>query len=112
MGSSGINSYHMRLSEERANTCREYLEGAGVNPRYLRSRGFGGTDRISETQPTLNQRTEFNVVDNFEEEIQRRISIQLEWERTAGIGFKPARRFRHVTMISDDLIQFAVVCES
>jgi len=74
------NAYHMRLSEERATACREYLEGAGVDPKYLQSKGFGGTVRISETKPTLNQRTEFNVVDNFEEEIQRRIAAELERE--------------------------------
>ena len=71
------NPYHMGLSMERANKCREYLESAGVERKYLQSQGFGGTKPISERRPEANQRTEFNVLDNFEEEIQRDIAEQL-----------------------------------
>jgi len=69
--------YHMGLSMERALKCREYLESAGVERKYLQSQGFGGTTPISETRPEANQRTEFNVLDNFEEEIQRAIAAEL-----------------------------------
>jgi len=69
--------YHMGLSMERAIKSREYLESKGVERKYLQSQGFGGTRPISERRPEANQRTEFNVLDNFEEEIQRHIAEQL-----------------------------------
>ena len=96
------------------NNIRLHLTDTGVNPEFLQSKGFGGTVRISETEPSLNQRTELyvqaiyvprypltltqdtraltcpqyntwshkwidysNVIDNFEEEIERQIQTEL-----------------------------------
>lgn len=66
--SVGNDAYNLRLSEQRAQSVREFLIAAGVNPQQLSAKGYG------ETQPTAsnatadgraeNRRVDMQVLDN------------------------------------------------
>ncbi|MCB9676161.1 MAG: OmpA family protein [Alphaproteobacteria bacterium] len=63
----GSESYNQRLSQQRAESVREYLIGKGVDPQRLVAAGYGETRPIDTNRtPTgreRNRRVEFNLLD-------------------------------------------------
>ncbi len=59
----GRDSYNLRLSQERADAVREYLERAGIDPSRMTSRGYGETRPIESNRTrsgrAVNRRVEF-----------------------------------------------------
>lgn len=59
----GSDQYNLRLSDERAQSVRRYLEGQGVAPNRMTSRGYGESRPIdtnrTETGRATNRRVEF-----------------------------------------------------
>lgn len=68
--SKGSEEYNLTLSERRAASVRNYLEGQGVAPARIRSRGFGETVPVAENATELgrsqNRRVELSIVANEE----------------------------------------------
>lgn len=69
--SRGNNAYNLRLSERRAASAVKYLEGKGIDPKRMQSKGYGETKpvndcrdgvRCTEAQHQENRRTEFEVL--------------------------------------------------
>ncbi|WP_084398555.1 OmpA family protein [Henriciella aquimarina] len=61
--SDGPDDYNMRLSERRANSVANYLQGQGVQPMRIRATGMG------ETQPVASNETEAGRAANRRVEI-------------------------------------------
>ncbi|MCB9687082.1 MAG: OmpA family protein [Alphaproteobacteria bacterium] len=66
----GSDAYNQKLSEDRARSVAEYLQGKGIDPGRLVSVGYGET-RPLETNRTesgreANRRVEFNLIDQIE----------------------------------------------
>ncbi|MBN1240610.1 MAG: OmpA family protein [Gammaproteobacteria bacterium] len=64
--SSGADDYNMRLSQQRAESVREFLISQGVEADRLRARGYGETQPVAgndtESGRAMNRRVEFRVV--------------------------------------------------
>ena len=65
--SRGNDAYNMRLSQQRADSVRQYLIGQGIAPERLTSRGYGETVPIESNATdegrALNRRVEFHRTD-------------------------------------------------
>lgn len=63
--SVGSDEYNMRLSEQRANSVRDYLIAQGINPAIVTARGFGKTMPIADNSTPqgrqMNRRVELVV---------------------------------------------------
>jgi outer membrane protein OmpA-like peptidoglycan-associated protein len=63
--SVGGDEYNMRLSENRANSVRDYLVAQGINPSTITARGFGKTmpvaDNATAAGRQMNRRVELVV---------------------------------------------------
>ena len=63
----GPESYNMKLSENRAEAVREYLERAGVDSARMSSRGYGeshaGATDLSANGLAESRRVEIRVTD-------------------------------------------------
>lgn len=59
----GNDDYNMRLSDQRAQSVREYLVGRGIDPTRLQARGYGETRPIESNRTgrgrAVNRRVEF-----------------------------------------------------
>jgi OOP family OmpA-OmpF porin len=66
--SRGGDRYNQRLSENRANSVREYLIGKGIDSERLQSVGYGETKPIASNRTArgreANRRVEFRIVDD------------------------------------------------
>jgi len=66
--SVGNDAYNLRLSEQRAQSVREFLIGEGVSPQQLSARGYGETrpaaDNTTEEGRAANRRVDMDVLDN------------------------------------------------
>jgi OOP family OmpA-OmpF porin len=66
--SVGADAYNMKLSDQRANSVREYLISQGVPEAQLTAKGFGETqpldDNKTEAGRAMNRRVVMNVVEN------------------------------------------------
>jgi outer membrane protein OmpA-like peptidoglycan-associated protein len=64
----GTQAYNLKLSERRAETVREYLVKAGVDPDILSTKGYGKSDpRVPGNSPqarAVNRRVEIGIVDS------------------------------------------------
>jgi OOP family OmpA-OmpF porin len=64
----GSFNANMKLSNERAETVKNYLVGKGVDPSRLTSQGFGPTKPLNqgktEQERALNRRVEMNLRNN------------------------------------------------
>jgi outer membrane protein OmpA-like peptidoglycan-associated protein len=65
--SVGNDAMNMKLSQNRSDSVRKYLESHGIEPRRLESSGFGETKPIAsnatEKGRAQNRRTEFNIAE-------------------------------------------------
>jgi OmpA-OmpF porin, OOP family len=63
---TGADAFNMRLSQDRAKACYDYLVSRGISSRRMSYTGYGRTRPIADnkTQPgrQLNRRVEFNLV--------------------------------------------------
>ncbi|OGU98781.1 MAG: hypothetical protein A2330_09560 [Ignavibacteria bacterium RIFOXYB2_FULL_36_7] len=63
----GSEQYNMKLSEERAQTVRDYLVAKGIDPSRLTVKGYGEsmpvTDNSTPEGRSLNRRIEFKVLE-------------------------------------------------
>jgi OOP family OmpA-OmpF porin len=63
--STGDPSFNQLLSENRANTCKEYIIGKGIDRKRVSSKGFGKDkplyDNSTPEGRKLNRRVEFNM---------------------------------------------------
>lgn len=63
----GTQAYNLKLSERRAETVRNYLVKAGLNPSIISTKGFGKSDpRVPGSSPqarAMNRRVEIGIVD-------------------------------------------------
>lgn len=70
----GSDEFNQKLSEDRANSVREYLATHGVAPERLISVGYGETRPLdtnkTEAGREVNRRVEFNLIDQVEEPTQ------------------------------------------
>jgi outer membrane protein OmpA-like peptidoglycan-associated protein len=61
------DDFNMKLSQRRADACREYLMKAGITAERLTAVGFGETMPIAsnttEKGRSANRRVEFNIVE-------------------------------------------------
>ncbi len=66
--SRGNDDYNMRLSDERANAVRMYLEQQGINPNRMSARGYGEMQPIESNRTSAgraaNRRVEFIRTDS------------------------------------------------
>jgi outer membrane protein OmpA-like peptidoglycan-associated protein len=64
----GSKAYNLKLSERRANTVRDYLVKAGLNPNIITAKGYGKSDpRVAGDTPAAraaNRRVEIAIVDS------------------------------------------------
>lgn len=69
--SRGAASYNLRLSEQRAQTTRQYLISKGINAARLQAKGLGETQLLNHCVPgvdcteeehAINRRTEFKLL--------------------------------------------------
>jgi outer membrane protein OmpA-like peptidoglycan-associated protein len=64
----GTQAYNQQLSERRANTVRDYLVKAGLNPNIIMAQGYGKSDpRVPGNTPAAraaNRRVEIAIVDS------------------------------------------------
>ncbi len=62
---TGGASYNLRLSEQRALACHNYLVAKGIAPGRVKSKGFGETKPVADNNTyggrSLNRRVEFNL---------------------------------------------------
>ncbi len=62
----GANAHNLKLSQERANTIRNYLTGKGIKATRLTAKGYGATeplaDNSTEEGRQLNRRTEVRIL--------------------------------------------------
>ncbi len=62
----GANAHNLKLSQERANTIRNYLTGKGIKSTRLTAKGYGATmpvaDNRTEEGRQLNRRTEVRIL--------------------------------------------------
>jgi OmpA-OmpF porin, OOP family len=69
--SQGGDEYNQTLSENRANSVREYLAGQGIAPERLRSVGYGESKPIASNRTArgreANRRVEFRIMDEGEQ---------------------------------------------
>ena len=67
----GSDEFNQTLSEDRANSVREYLVAHGVAAERLISKGYGETRPLdtnkTEAGREVNRRVEFNLIDQVEE---------------------------------------------
>jgi outer membrane protein OmpA-like peptidoglycan-associated protein len=63
----GSDAYNLDLSARRAQTVREYLVEAGVNPEIITTKGYGKSDPLVEGKTAAarakNRRVEIAIVD-------------------------------------------------
>lgn len=63
----GDAAYNLRLSQQRAERIRDFLEQTGIHPERLRAKGYGETQPLvpgrSREARTKNRRVEFNVLE-------------------------------------------------
>ncbi len=63
----GTDVYNQRLSERRAQTVRDYLVGAGIDPQIITFTGFGKTNPLlpadSPEARAKNRRVEIGIID-------------------------------------------------
>lgn len=68
----GSRAYNLDLSKRRAKAVENYLIGKGIDPRRLRSDGFGFDRPVAPNDTPLNRaknrRTEFKLIDEKKEE--------------------------------------------
>jgi len=61
----GTDDYNMKLSDDRANSVRQYLVDKGIDPSRLTARGFGESEPIAPNTTgngrAKNRRTEFKI---------------------------------------------------
>jgi len=67
----GSDSYNQRLSEARAESCRQYLIQQGVSPDRITAVGYGETQPIDpRCDPVkgnqINRRTEFKILQGLQ----------------------------------------------
>ena len=64
--STGADDYNLRLSQQRAESVRDFLVAEGIAANRLTARGYGEAqptaDNSTETGRALNRRVEFRVV--------------------------------------------------
>ena len=64
--STGADDYNLRLSQQRAESVREFLVSEGVEASRLVARGYGETQPVADNSTTtgraLNRRVEFRVL--------------------------------------------------
>jgi OOP family OmpA-OmpF porin len=62
----GTDAHNLKLSQERANTIRNYLIGKGIKATRLTAKGYGATEPVAENNTEegrqLNRRTEVRVL--------------------------------------------------
>jgi OmpA-OmpF porin, OOP family len=63
--SRGSLKHNMKLSQARADSCKQFLVGQGVDPSHMETRGFGPTQPIADNRTASgreqNRRTEFMI---------------------------------------------------
>jgi outer membrane protein OmpA-like peptidoglycan-associated protein len=63
--SRGGMSHNMKLSQQRADSVKQFLVGQGVDPSRMESRGFGPTQAIADNRTAAgreqNRRVEFII---------------------------------------------------
>jgi outer membrane protein OmpA-like peptidoglycan-associated protein len=67
----GTEAYNQELSERRAQTVRDYLVEAGIDPKIISSKGFGKSNPLvpgnSPEARATNRRVEVAIIDTFVE---------------------------------------------
>ena len=62
----GADDFNMKLSQERADSVREYLIGKGIEPDRVASKGYGETAPVAKNDTPegqqLNRRVEFKIL--------------------------------------------------
>lgn len=63
--SLGSDERNIKLSDDRANVCKKYLEDKGVGPSRITAKGYGKADPVASNKTALgraqNRRTEFKL---------------------------------------------------
>lgn len=63
---TGTTAHNLKLSQERANTIRNFLIKKGISPQRVAAKGYGANEPIadneSETGRQLNRRTEVRIL--------------------------------------------------
>jgi outer membrane protein OmpA-like peptidoglycan-associated protein len=61
----GVHADNVKLSQQRVNRVKEYLESKGIEPRRISGKGFGGSKPIAsndtEESRRMNRRVEFVI---------------------------------------------------
>ena len=64
----GSDPYNQKLSENRANSVKEFLFNQGLSANRITSKGYGKTQPVASNETeegrALNRRTEFRIIGN------------------------------------------------
>lgn len=63
---TGTDAHNLKLSQDRANTIRNYLLKKGIKPTQVTAKGYGATDPVADNSTEegkqLNRRTEVRIL--------------------------------------------------